>query len=63
MVGIDATGTWRHPVRGNRRIWVTQSAPGAIGWFTKTIDRNVPQFRKAILRAMEDVAGKIRRAV
>ncbi|MCB9415380.1 MAG: hypothetical protein H6526_08850 [Actinobacteria bacterium] len=60
MTGIDESGTWRHPVF-TRAVWVEQSAPGAVGWFTKSIDATAPAYRSAILQAMEDVAAKLRR--
>lgn len=63
MVSIDASGTWRHPVFGDRETWAEQSAAGAEGWFTKTIDSEAPQFRVQILRAMSDVAKKLERGL
>lgn len=62
MVSIDASGTWRHPVF-DPETWVEQSAAGAEGWFTKTIDSEAPQFRVQILRAMSDVAKKLERGL
>lgn len=47
---------WRHPVLGNRDVWVTQS--GSPWWFV-TIARHRSDFRRACLKAMNDIAAKI----
>lgn len=63
LVGIDATGSWRHPVYGNRDRWVEQSASGARGYFTRTIDGKAPAFRSAVLQAMDDLTIRLRKGV
>jgi hypothetical protein len=49
---------WRHPVFGNRDVWVEQTGEP---FFFATIRKHTATFRKACLDAMEDVAQKITR--
>ena len=63
LVGIDATGSWRHPVYGNRDAWVEQTATSARGYFTRTIDGKAPEFRSAVLQAMDDLTIRLRKGV
>ena len=63
LVGIDATGTWRHPVYGNRDVWTEQTASAARGYFTRTIDGKAPEFRSAVLQAMDDLTARLRKGV
>ena len=56
-IGKTAAGTnrgkFRHPVWGNREVWVDQTT--VPGWFTKTIRRNADEpLRRAVLRAVDD---------
>lgn len=44
-------GSWRHPVFGNRKRWVTQTAPPA--WFDDAAQAKGPQARDAALRTVE----------
>lgn len=60
---LDDSGTFRHPVYGNRSVWVQQSAPGAKGWFTEEIEKRAPEFRKHIEQVLTDTANKIARSV
>lgn len=52
-------GFIRHPVFGNREVWVTQQVPP--GWFTETMQAGAPRVRREILEAMENVAQQIAR--
>ena len=63
LVGIDATGSWRHPVYGNRDAWAEQTATSARGYFTRTIDGKAPEFRSAVLQAMDDLTIRLRKGV
>ena len=63
MAGIDETGSWRHPVFRNRDHWVEQTASGARGFFTRTIDGYAPAFRSAVLQAMDDLTARLRKGV
>lgn len=63
LAGIDASGTWRHPVHGDRKVWVEQTAAGARGYFTRTIDGKATAFRGAVLAAMDELTARLRRGV
>ncbi len=48
---------WRHPVFGNREIWVTQR--GKPGWFDDTLRKAAPEARAAMGQVLENVARRI----
>jgi hypothetical protein len=50
-------GRWRHPVYGNRDVWVTQT--GKPGWFTATADRHTAQVREQIVAAADRAMQRI----
>jgi hypothetical protein len=50
-------GRLRHPVFGNRDVWVSQQVPE--GWFDRPIEEDIPHIRAAVDRAMSDVSRKI----
>lgn len=50
-------GYVKHPVFGNREVWVRQSL--APGWFTNTMRVAAPSVRKELVSAMDDIADKI----
>jgi hypothetical protein len=52
-------GFVRHPVFGNREVWVTTRVPP--GWFTEAMQNSAPKVRGEILEAMYDVARRIAR--
>lgn len=54
-------GVIRHPVFGNRNVWVNQPVPP--GWFDDTMQANAPEIRKALQQGIEDVAAKVIREV
>lgn len=62
--GMDARSTergrLRHPVYGNREVWVTQAIKP--GWFTERMRREAPKVRPELVKAMDRVAAKIARA-
>jgi hypothetical protein len=52
-------GRLTHPVFGNREEWRTQEAPSVRpGWFTGPAEAGGPRVRRAIERALADVADK-----
>jgi hypothetical protein len=53
-------GRVRHPVFGNRKVWVTQRVPP--DWWTRPTDEAAPGVRAAISAAMDVVAAKIERS-
>lgn len=50
-------GKVRHPVHGNRKLWVNQSIKA--GWFTDPIEADAPTIQAEIGQAMAVVAGKL----
>jgi prophage DNA circulation protein len=50
-------GRLRHPVYGNRNVWVSQGVEP--GFFDRPIEKDVPTIRAAVDRAMSDVSRKI----
>jgi hypothetical protein len=51
------TGRWRHPVFGNRRAWVAQTAPPA--WWDDTMRREGPPARDRAVDAVFDTLKKL----
>lgn len=56
-------GTIRHPVFGNRKVWVTQSAGVEGGRPEEAFDKGEPIAKREVLRAISDVRNKIYRSV
>lgn len=52
-------GYLRHPVYGNRSVWVTQTVPG--GWFTVPMKAGAPAGRRELIAVFNDVAHDIAR--
>lgn len=50
-------GRLRHPVFGNRDVWVTQSVPP--GWFDDTIKRDVRRIRQEVEGVLDTIAKQI----
>lgn len=61
--GTDARATdqgrLRHPVFGNREVWVTQQVKP--GWFTESGRRQLPEVRQEVQRALVDIAQEVAR--
>lgn len=53
----NRAGGWRHPVFGNRDVWVTQT--GKIDWFDDAFKGREGEYRTAVEQAMEDMARRI----
>lgn len=49
----------RHPVFGNRRAWITQTAGLSPEVFTDTFQQQKPEMVRAVHRVLEDVARKV----
>jgi hypothetical protein len=45
------TGRWRHPVHGNREVWVTQTAAPR-GWFSRATKDHGPKVRNAAVEVV-----------
>jgi hypothetical protein len=52
-------GFVRHPVFGNREVWVTTRVTP--GWFTEAMQKSAPKVRGEIVDAMQAVARRIAR--
>lgn len=50
-------GRLRHPVFGNREVWVQQSVPP--GWFTKPVEAGADDARKGAVEAINYIARKV----
>lgn len=58
LASIDR-GRLRHPVFGNRRVWVNQSVPA--GWFTDAMEKGAADVRRELLEVLGDVEKKLAR--
>lgn len=54
----NARGGWRHPVWGNKEVWVTQV--GTPDWFDDVMKDQRPEARAKCLAAMEETARRIK---
>lgn len=63
LQSIDDSGTWRHPLFGNRKVWVGQSDSSAAGWFTEESEQHAPQIRADLVKAMNRAAERIVRGI
>lgn len=59
LKALDDSGRVRHPLRGNRGHWYSQSVPP--GFFTKAWERTGPKFIQAAEEAMDKALDVIRR--
>jgi hypothetical protein len=48
---------WRHPVYGNRKVWVGQTWPSARGWFHATIQDQAQSFSDAVQKAIDETTA------
>lgn len=54
---LNRASGWRHPVYGNREVWVQQR--GKTHWFDRTFDGHEAVYKAAVEQAMEDMARRI----
>lgn len=54
---LNRAGGWRHPVFGNREVWVQQR--GKVDWFDRSFEGREGEYRAAVEQAMEDMARRI----
>jgi hypothetical protein len=57
---LDINRGWRHPVFGNRHVWVEQETGGS--WFRETIASGQPRIQRRMEEIFEDAARDIGRA-
>lgn len=50
-------GRLRHPVFGNRKVWVTQDVTP--GWFTKPMVEGLAPVQREVLKVMDDITKKV----
>ena len=53
----NRAGGWRHPVWGDREVWVQQH--GKIDWFDRSFEGRAGHYRQEVMNAMEDMAQRI----
>jgi hypothetical protein len=54
---LDADNGWRHPVYGNRHVWVLQTTGGE--WFAKPFEEGQEDLADALHEVLEDVAQEV----
>ncbi|MET9734282.1 hypothetical protein ABZZ79_27685 [Streptomyces sp. NPDC006458] len=54
---LNRAGGWRHPVYGNREIWVQQH--GKVDWFDRAFQGREGEYKAAVEAAMENMARRI----
>ncbi len=57
---LDDPRGWRHPVFGNRHVWVHQATGGS--WFRATIAEHRPQIEHDVRQVLEEAANMIANA-
>lgn len=60
LQGMDE-GLIRHPVRGNRKRWVSQEI--APGWFSDAEEAKAPAVRDELVQAIDELAAKLEASV
>jgi hypothetical protein len=58
---MNAIGTFRHPVFGNRGVWVEQSAGVSKGFLDRPFEKSRPEVQKAVLAAIDRVRAQVYR--
>jgi hypothetical protein len=58
---MNATGTFRHPVFGNRAKWVTQSAGVSRGFLDRPFEKSRPEVQKAVLAVIDRIRAQVYR--
>jgi hypothetical protein len=56
------SGTFRHPVRGNRDVWVSQSAGVKKGFLDEAFAKQRPAIQAAALRAIQNTKNRLYRS-
>jgi hypothetical protein len=55
-------GELRHPVFGNREVWVGQGGSVTPGWFSKPIESSEGRIRSHMASVLNEVAAKVERS-
>lgn len=59
LKGLDESGSWRHPVFGDRKKWAGQTEGAVQGWFTEQAEDAKPEMQREILAAMHEITEQI----
>lgn len=54
---LNRASGWRHPVYGNREVWMQQR--GKVDWFDRAFQGRESVYKAAVEQAMEDMARRI----
>lgn len=54
---LDRSGRLRHPVYGNRQVWVAQEVP--THWFTRPLEALEPTVQAAMKRVLDDITRRL----
>ncbi|MGZ4617180.1 MAG: hypothetical protein ACXV3F_00320 [Frankiaceae bacterium] len=52
-------GRWRHPVFGNRDVWVSQTYEPAKGWFDNTAKEHTPEAKAEMEKVLLKVTAQV----
>lgn len=52
-------GRLRHPVFGNRRVWVQQTAGINPGFLDDSFEKQKPEIARGVLRVLDEIARKV----
>lgn len=52
-------GRLRHPVFGNRRVWVSQTAGIIPGFLDDSFEKQKPEIARGVLRVLDEIARKV----
>ena len=52
-------GRLRHPVFGNRRVWVQQTAGINPGFLDESFEKQKPEIARGVLRVLDEIARKV----
>lgn len=55
--GLDRQRGWRHPVYGNRNVWVTQRTGGS--WFRVAMQNGHDATQRRLTEVLEDAADRV----
>lgn len=60
---MNATGTFRHPVFGNRRVWVNQSAGVRQGFLDEPFEKSRPVVRAEVMATIARIRAIVYRSI
>jgi hypothetical protein len=60
---MNSTGSFRHPVFGNRNVWVTQSAGVTKGFLDEPFNKSRPRVQREVIETIARVRAAIYRSI